>query len=100
MYSAALYKEDFLAVRRLVKPWRKKLERQLDKCNQQMLEWKRESETYQILDSLGSLGIHLMNVMGELELLLEELDQGELRENDPGFLFPGENFSEYLRPGG
>lgn len=92
MYSAALYKEDFLAVRRLVKPWRKKLERQLDKCNQQMLEWKRESETYQILDSLGSLGIHLMNVMGELELLLEELDQGELREKILDFYFQVRTF--------
>lgn len=87
MYSAALCKEDILAVRKLVKPLRKKLAAQLDKCNQQMLAWKRECETYQILDSVGSLGIHLMNVMGELELLLEDLEQGEMREKILDFYF-------------
>ena len=51
-----------------------------------------KSETYQILDSLGSLGIHLMNVMGELELLLEELDQGELREKILDFYFQVRTF--------
>lgn len=92
MYSAKLYKEDVLAVRKLVKPLQKKLAGYLDKCNQQMLVWKRESETYQILDSLGSLGIHLMNVMGELEVLLEELEPGELREKILDFYFQVRTF--------
>lgn len=92
MYSAALYKEDFLEIRRLVKPYRKKLARQLEKCNQQMLQWKRECETYQILDSLGSLGISLMNVMGELELFLEEAEEGELRSTVLDFYFQVRSF--------
>ena len=92
MYSAVLYKEDFLEIRRLVKPYRKKLARQLEKCNQQMLQWKRECETYQILDSLGSLGISLMNVMGELELFLEEAEEGELRSTVLDFYFQVRSF--------
>ena len=43
MYSATLYKEDFLAVKRLVMPYSKKLARSLESCNRALREtfWKR-----------------------------------------------------------
>ena len=70
MYSAELYKEDVLNIRRLVKTEDVKLARRLDECNRQMLELKRECEDYRILDSVSHVALKLMNVMGELERYL------------------------------
>ena len=47
MYSADLYKEDFLIVKKLVKERSPKLAKQLQKCNQILLGYKRECEQYQ-----------------------------------------------------
>lgn len=92
MYSAALYKEDFLKIKKMVKPFRKKLENSLERCNRQLLELKRECETYQKLDSLSSFSVSLMNVMGELENYLEELEQGQLQKDLLDFYFQLRNF--------
>ena len=51
MYSAALVKEDILAVRKIMKPRSSAIEKELGKCNKLMLEYKRECETYQIYES-------------------------------------------------
>ncbi len=72
MYSAALYKEDFLEMKRLLKPYSKKAERTLEKCNKYLLEMKRECESYQLLNDIGPFAIALMNVSSQLENLLEE----------------------------
>lgn len=92
MYSAVLYKEDFLKMKKLVKPYRKKLERSLERCNRQLLELKRECETYQVVESLGGLAVSLMNVMGEMESYLEELEDGELRKEILDFYFQVRSF--------
>ena len=92
MYSAVLYKENFLKMKKLVKPYRKKLERSLERCNRQLLELKRECETYQVVDSLGGLAVSLMNVMGEMESYLEELEDGELRKELLDFYFQVRSF--------
>lgn len=92
MYSAVLYKEDFLKMKKLVKPYRKKLERSLERCNRQLLELKRECETYQVVESLGGLAVSLMNVMGEMESYLEELEDGGLRKEILDFYFQVRSF--------
>lgn len=92
MYSAVLYKEDFLKIKKLVKPYRKKLERALERCNHQLLELKRECETYQVLETLGGFSIALMNVMGEMENYLEELEDGEIRKEILEFYFQVRSF--------
>lgn len=46
MYSAALFKEDFLKMKKLVKKESPKLERQLEKCNKELLAMKRECVNY------------------------------------------------------
>ena len=92
MYSAVLYKEDFLKIKKMVKPYRKKLERALERCNRQLLELKRECETYQVLESLGGFSITLMNVMGEMENYLEELEDGETRKEILEFYFQIRSF--------
>ena len=80
MYSAALYKEDFLEIKRLVKGQDTKLARRLDECNKQMLALKRECETYEVLESVSGIYLKLMNLMGEMERFLEECTQEETRK--------------------
>lgn len=92
MFSAVLCKEDFLAIRKKVAPYNKKLVRYLDRGNRQLLELKRECESYQVLDGPGAIGISLMNLQGELETFLEELAEGQLRKDVLEFYFQVRTF--------
>ena len=67
MYSAQLYKEDMLAVKRIMKPHHYMIAKTLDKCNKAMLEFKRECETYEVQESVGVLTFHLMRLASQLE---------------------------------
>jgi len=80
MYSAELIKEDFLAVRRLVKGQDARLAKRLEECNRQLLEMKRECENYQVLTSVSHMYLKLMNVMAEMERYLEICEIEEVRE--------------------
>jgi len=80
MYSAALLKEDFMELRKEVKSYSKKLNGWLGKCNRIMLDWKRECETYEILENLGNFSIVLMNLCGEIEEFLEGEVNQKVRE--------------------
>ena len=72
MFSAVLYKEDILAVKKLTSLYNSKLARYLEKSNRQMLEYKRECDTYQVLPNIGGFEINLLKVLAELEVFLEE----------------------------
>lgn len=87
MYSACLWKEDFLELKRLLKPYSPKLVRLLERCNRILLAWKRECETYVIHQSIGELILPLMSLAGELEDYLETLQPGTLREKVLEFYF-------------
>lgn len=80
MYSAALYKKEFLTAKRLVKGMDRKLTRKLEICNQQFLVLKRECESYREYTSVGHIAVSLMNLMSELERFLEETEAEEVRE--------------------
>ena len=80
MYSASLYKEDLLEVRKLVKAEDPKLAKGLSECNQQFLELKRECEHYQILKSVSHIALKLMNVLSKLEDYLEECKDAEKKK--------------------
>ena len=71
MYSAELFKEEFLEIRRLVKPYSVRLARRLNDCNQILLEWKKQCNGYQLLDSIQTFALKLMAVLGEYEKFLE-----------------------------
>lgn len=71
MYSAMLTKESFLKQKRLLKQYSKKLEQRLEKCNKQMLEWKRECETYCIYDNTGAFIFSLMQLGAEMDQFLQ-----------------------------
>lgn len=92
MFSAALFKEDFLEVKRAIKPYSRKLERQLERCNRQMLEWKRECPVYQMLPNVHAFYTMLLNLSGELENFLEDCPQGEVREKVVDLFFAVRTF--------
>lgn len=80
MYSAQLYKEDFLRIKGLVKGEDGRLARRLDECNKQLLALKKECETYQVLNSVSHFSLKLLNLMAEMERYLEESHSEEARE--------------------
>ncbi len=80
MYSAVLYKEDFLEARRTLKEKNGKLAGQFTRVNRLFLEWKRECEGCEVLKNLGSLPTALMSLEGILEEYLEDIPQGEDRK--------------------
>lgn len=87
MYSAGLYKEDLLSIKRLVRHEDPKLAKRLEECNKFFLELKRECESYRILDSVSIIALKLMNVLVELERYLEEQPLGDKREEILNFYF-------------
>lgn len=72
MYSAELYKEDFLKIRALVKPYSRKLSRKLSSCNKQLLEMKRESDKPMVRKSVDAFVLALTGAYGEMEKFQEE----------------------------
>lgn len=72
MYSAELYKEDFLEIKNLIKSYSSKLAKRLENCNRILLEWKKECDGYQIMDSVQPLILKLLSVISEYEVFLEE----------------------------
>lgn len=87
MYSAELYKEDILSIKRLVKSEDGKLAKRLEECNKQFLELKKECENYEILDNISHIALKLMNVLSELERYLEECQNQEKRKEVLDFYF-------------
>lgn len=73
MYSAELYKEDFLAVRKIVKPLNHKVVESLSKCNKILLEYKRECDTYRTYeDDISVLIFALMRLGERLDFFLQK----------------------------
>lgn len=75
MYSAAIYKEDFLKMRRLLLPYHAKLGKLLGNCNREMLAFKKECENekgYTMILDLDPLYLKLLRVHAQLESFLEE----------------------------
>lgn len=78
MYSASIDKEDFLETRRIFKEKYPKISRMLNRCNQLLLELKRECDDYAVQEQLSQLVIPFTALYTELEVYLEE--HGEFAE--------------------
>lgn len=84
MYSARLVKEDFLAVKRVVKAVRRQekrpeveyslriFEKSLESVNRHLLEWKQECDDFKVIKEVGSLEFQLLRVIGNYELFAKE----------------------------
>ena len=87
MYSASIYKEDFLRIKRLIKLEDVKFVKRLDECNKQLLVLKRECEEYQILDNVSHIYLKLLSLMTEMERFLEECHNDTIRKEVLEFYF-------------
>ena len=94
MYSADLYKEDFLIVKKLVKERSPKLAKQLQKCNQILLGYKRECEQYQYHENISEFVFALMRLAGEYEIFLQKNREFEDRDTVLNLYFQIRHFLE------
>lgn len=92
MYSAELCKEDFLALKKLVKGEAPRFAKRLEACNKILLAMKKECENYKVLDNISHFGIQLMNVLSETDRYLEECVDKEVRETVLDFYFQVRSF--------
>lgn len=92
MYSAQLYKEDFLAVKKIIKPYSRKLEKLLEKCNRLLLEYKRECDGYQLYENVGNLFFSLMRLSSELDDFLQKPMEIQGHKEVLDFYFALRNF--------
>ena len=92
MYSAELCKEDFLAVKKLVKGEAPRFAKRLEACNKILLAMKKECENYKVLDNISHFGIQLMNVLSETDRYLEECVDNEVLETVLDFYFQVRSF--------
>lgn len=81
MYSAVLYKEDFLKMKKIMREYSRKCVKALEKCNSHLLELKRQCERYEILENAGALIFALMQLGAALEeFFLKEIAFPEKKE--------------------
>ena len=92
MYSAHIYKEDILAVKKIMKPHNHAIARTLDKCNKAMLDFKRNCETYSVCESVGVLTFHLMRLVSQLEEFFEKPREFPDKKTVLDFYFELRNF--------
>ena len=92
MYSAKLVKEDFLNVRKIMKSHSTSIEKELNKCNKILLEYKRECDNYNIYDNIANLIFALMRLAAKFEEFLQKniVFQGQDEVSD--FYFALRNF--------
>ncbi len=93
MYSATLWKEEFLTVKRLLGKQAPKLTKQLEACNKELLRLKRECDSFTEQKEFGTLALTLLRFMTECEeYLKEEKRPGTEREAVLNLYFAARHF--------
>ncbi|MEE1217537.1 MAG: ATP-dependent DNA helicase [Agathobacter sp.] len=92
MYSAQIYKEDFLTVKRIMKEHSHSIEKALDRCNKILLGMKRECENYTVYDTLGNMVFSFMRLMTFLDEFLQKANEFPGKKDVMDFYFELRNF--------
>ncbi len=94
MYSAILMKEDFLALKKVVKEYDGKMYRQLENCNRELLELKRACEDYEYWndDEIAPFVRTLTRLSGTMETYMEEHEDSPVRSDILDFYFEISHF--------
>ncbi len=80
MYSAALYKEDFLAAKALVKTYSRKLAGMLQKANQILLGYKRECVQIQYHKDISAFVTALLGLTVEFDKFFQQFREFQGRD--------------------
>lgn len=67
MYSASLYKEDFLRLKKVMKNHSLRCAQAMEACNKHLLGFKRQCETYEVLEGISGLAFDLMRLCSAME---------------------------------
>ncbi len=92
MYSACLVKEEFLSCKKIFKNRNAKIASALDRCNRQMLEWKRSCEGYAVYDTVGNFVFSLMHLMTLLDEFLRKSGEFPEKKDVTEFYFSVRHF--------
>lgn len=92
MYSAELKKEDFLELKKVVKLYDKKMGSLLERCNRQLLAYKKECETYRVLESIDPFILAVNKLATQMERFLEDHDDSPIRKVVLEFYFEISHF--------
>ncbi len=92
MYSESICKEDFPALKKMIKDYSLKSVSCIDKCNRILLGYKRECEKYEVYPDIGNLAYALGNLAEELEEFLENTPEFPERRAVTDFYFRLRNF--------
>ncbi len=80
MYSATLYKEDFLRLKKVVKPFDPKMEKQFEKCNKEMSILKKESGAFQVVELISPLVMAMNQLYSLMEKFLQDSEESSVRK--------------------
>lgn len=85
MYSASMVKEDFLAIKRIMKTKSRKVANALDACNRCLLSLKRQCDTIQQYHSveIESFVLRLMRLCTTLEEFFQEEEHNHQKDATP-----------------
>ncbi len=92
MYSASLYKEDFLTMKKYLKRYDKRIEQGLARCNKILLEYKRECENYVLYDNVGNFLFACMSLASDLDEFLQKPIEFPERKEVTDFYLQLRNF--------
>ncbi len=94
MYSAVLLKEDFLALKKIVKDHDTKMARLLERCNRELLELKRDCESYICLKEIDIAPFvrNLIRLSSQIETYLEEHEESSVKKDILDFYFEVSHF--------
>lgn len=94
MYSAVLIKEDFLTLRKMVKEYDVKMYKQLEKCNHELLELKRQCEDCILLleSDIAPFVKALMRLAAGIESYLEDHEESPVKKDILEFYFEVSHF--------
>ena len=92
MYSAVLVKENFQKLKKAIKPYSVKMEKQLEKCNRELLFMKRETENVRQWDSIESFILALNRLSSTVSEYLENHNDSPVREELMEFYFEISHF--------
>lgn len=108
MYSARLVKEDFLAVKRIIRATARhekrpevqynlrKFEKSLEAANRCMLNWKHECDEFEVIDEVGMFQFQLLRIMADYELFARDYPVLPERDTMLNFYFDVRKFASVL----
>ncbi len=87
MYSAQMVKEDFLDLKKQIKPYHTGLEKYIDRCNKELLVLKKMQDENDTPEMTGGFALALTRLHGAMNTYLEEHEESPVRKEILEFYF-------------